>query len=54
MKWDRAFDLKYLRENVGLLVERRMARYFAGLDPEDILMFESLLNQKIYLKIKQE
>jgi len=49
---DRAFDLEYLRENVGLLAEGEWQNILQGLDPEDILMFESLIKSKDIFKNK--
>ena len=49
---DRAFDLEYLRENVGLLAEGEWQDILQGLDPEDILMFESLIKSKDIFKNK--
>ena len=36
------FDIDYLRENCGLIAEGEWQDVIYGLDPEDILMFESL------------
>ena len=36
------FDLSYLRENVGLLAGGTWKEILSGLDPEDILFYESL------------
>mgnify|MGYP000737117953 CR=1 FL=1 len=36
------FDINYLRENCGLIAEGEWQDVIYGLDPEDILMFESL------------
>src|SRR5210317_92614 len=36
------FDIDYLRENCGLIAEGEWQDVIHGLDPEDILMFESL------------
>ena len=37
------FSLKYLQDNVGLLAKGKWEDVITGLDPEDILMFESLI-----------
>ena len=37
------FSLGYLKENVGLLAEGDWQDIIVGLDPEDIIMFESLI-----------
>jgi DNA helicase-2/ATP-dependent DNA helicase PcrA len=46
------FDLEYLRENVGLMAEGEWQDILEGLDPEDILMFESLVKSKDIFKNK--
>ncbi len=39
---DRSFNLNYLKENVGLLACGTWQEILSGLDPEDILFYESL------------
>ena len=46
------FDLEYLKENVGLMAEGEWQDILQGLDPEDILMFESLVKSKDIFKNK--
>jgi DNA helicase-2/ATP-dependent DNA helicase PcrA len=46
------FDIEYLKENVGLLAEGEWQDILEGLDPEDILMFESLVKSKDIFKNK--
>ena len=41
------FSLGYLKENVGLLAEGDWQDIIVGLDPEDIIMFESLIKSLI-------
>ena len=49
---DIKFNLEYLKENVGLIAEGDWQDILQGLDPEDILMFESLVKSKDIFKNK--
>jgi len=46
------FSLKYLQDNVGLLATGKWQEVIIGLDPEDILMFESLIKSGDIFKNK--
>jgi len=46
------FTLEYLKEHVGLLAEGDWQNVIYGLDPEDVLMFESLVNSGDIFKNK--
>lgn len=46
------FNLQYLKENLGLLAEGDWQDILHGLDPEDILMFESLVKSGDIFKNK--
>jgi DNA helicase-2/ATP-dependent DNA helicase PcrA len=46
------FSLGYLKENVGLLAEGDWQDIIVGLDPEDIIMFESLIKSGDIFKNK--
>jgi DNA helicase II / ATP-dependent DNA helicase PcrA len=49
---DEKFTLNYLRDNLGLLAKGDWQEVIFGLDPEDILMFESLVNSGDIFKNK--
>tara|TARA_R100001086_G_scaffold224161_1_gene142028 strand:- start:186 stop:1694 length:1509 start_codon:yes stop_codon:yes gene_type:complete len=49
---DMGFNLKHLREYCGLVAEGDWQEILEGLDPEDILMFESLVKSKDIFKNK--
>ena len=46
------FSLQYLKENVGLIAQGEWQEVIFGLDPEDILMFESLIRSGDIFKDK--
>jgi DNA helicase-2/ATP-dependent DNA helicase PcrA len=46
------FSLGYLKENVGLLASGKWQEVIIGLDPEDIIMFESLIKSGDIFKNK--
>ena len=46
------FSLQYLKENVGLIAQGEWQEVIFGLDPEDILMFESLIRSGDIFKNK--
>ena len=46
------FSLKYLQDNVGLLANGKWQEVITGLDPEDILLFESLVKSEDIFKNK--
>jgi hypothetical protein len=46
------FTLDYLKEHVGLLAEGQWQDIIYGLDPEDVLMFESLVKSGDIFKNK--
>ena len=46
------FSLGYLKENVGLLAKGNWQEIIIGLDPEDIIMFESLIKSGDVFKNK--
>ena len=49
---NREFSLQYLKENVGLIAQGEWQEVIFGLDPEDILMFESLIRSGDIFKNK--
>ena len=46
------FSLKYLQDHVGLLANGKWQNVITGLDPEDILLFESLVKSEDIFKNK--